>query len=121
MRRFRRRWPVRERRPIGVALRCIGMQADANGQVLMHTRDDFSVEYAGVRKVLEVEPAGRPTKVSDNIEKLVLIRRGTRAELAKRGSVLVASIQGKKKTFQIDGQTVDPESAKALELVVDIS
>ena len=97
------------------------MQADADGQILMHSRDDFSVEYAGVRKVLEVEPAGRPTKVSDSIEKLVLIRRGARAELAKRGSVLVASIQGKKKTFQIDGQAVDTESAKALDLVVDVS
>ncbi|HWY41336.1 MAG TPA: hypothetical protein VNX27_11130 [Chthoniobacterales bacterium] len=97
------------------------MQADADGQVLMHTRDDFSVEYAGVRKVLEVEPAGRPTKVSDNIEKLLLIRSGRRTELAKPGAVIVASIQGKKKIFQVDGQAVDAESAKALELVVDIS
>lgn len=97
------------------------MQADADGQVLMHTRDEFSVEYAGVRKVLEVEAAGRPTKVSDNVEKFVLIRRGTRTELAKPGAVIVASFQGKRKTFRIDGQAVDAQSAKALELVVDIS
>ena len=97
------------------------MQADADGQIVMHTKDEFSVEYAGVRKVLEVEPAGRPTKVSDTIEKLILIRRGNRIELAKPGSVLIASIQGKKKTFQIDGRPVDAEMAKTLEVVVEIS
>ena len=123
-------YEIRLNRPVQSGDRCkfssVGknfqeMQADADGQILMHTRDEFSVEYAGLRKVLEVEATGRPTKVSDNVEKLVLIRRGTRTELAKPGAVLVASIQGKKKTFQIDGQAVDPESAKALELVVDIS
>ncbi|HST30360.1 MAG TPA: hypothetical protein VLK27_05915 [Chthoniobacterales bacterium] len=97
------------------------MQADAEGQILMHTKDEFSVEYAGVRKVLEVEPAGRPIKVSDTVEKLVQVRHGRRTELAKAGSVLVASIQGRKKSFQINGQAVDAEGAKALGVVADLS
>jgi hypothetical protein len=97
------------------------VQGVVDAQIVMHPKEDFAVEYAAARTVLEVEAAGRPIKVSDVIEKLSLIRRGNRTELAKPGSVLVASTEGKKKRFEIDGRLVDAQSAKALEVVVDIS
>ena len=97
------------------------MVIEADGQVQMHTKDEFSVEYFAAREVVAVERAGRPIRVSDVIEKLSLIRGANRMELAKPGSVLVASIEGKKKRFEIDGQPVGAESAKALEIVIDIS
>ncbi|MEY2484584.1 MAG: hypothetical protein QOH39_232 [Verrucomicrobiota bacterium] len=88
---------------------------------LQETKDDFEVEYAATRKVLEVDKAGRATKVSDIIEQLSVIRAGNHAELAQRGASLVAFVQGKKKIFEIDGQRVDDQTEKALKVVIDIT
>ncbi len=84
-------------------------------------KDAFEVEYAATRKVLEVEEAGRATKVSDVIEQLSVLRAGNRAELAQRGATLVAFVQGTKKIFEIDGRRVDDQTEKALKVVIDIT
>jgi hypothetical protein len=93
----------------------------SDAEVVQHTKDEFSVEYTVTRKVLEVERAGRPSKVQDTIQRLWVTRAGNRTELAPPGAILVATIEDKKKKFRIDDKTVSTETAKALKVVIDIS
>ncbi|MEY2491678.1 MAG: hypothetical protein QOH24_629 [Verrucomicrobiota bacterium] len=88
---------------------------------LQETKDAFEVEYAATRKVLEVDEAGRSTKVADIIQQLSVIRAGNHTELAQHGASLVAFVQGTKKIFEIDGQRVDDQTEKALQVVIDVS
>lgn len=97
------------------------IQITSGFETVKSKKDEFSVEYAATRKVIEVEPAGRAIKVSDVIQQLIVIRGGNRTQLAKSGSVLVADRQGKSKRFEINGLSVDAQTFKALDLVVDLS
>jgi hypothetical protein len=97
------------------------MLATSDANTVQHTKDEFAVEYAAIRKVLEVERAGRPTKVQDTIQRLLVTRGNNRMELAPAGAILVAAVEDKKKKFKIDDNMVTTQTAKALEIVINLS
>ena len=98
------------------------MQFLSGADVMKEMKNDFSVEYEATRKVLAVEPAaGRPTKVRDTVAKAVVIRGKNRSDIAAKGAVLTASLENKKNKVEIDGRTVNPETAKLLEVVINLS
>ena len=93
----------------------------SEGRALREEKKELTVEMDAVSTVLAVGPKGKPTSLSLQIQKLTKMDAGIQKELLPRDTVVTASRVGKKTSFEVNGQAVDPDVTQALELVVSVS
>jgi hypothetical protein len=92
----------------------------SEGRALRQEKKELSVEMDAVSTVLAVGPKGKPTSLSLQIQKLTKMDAGIQKDLLPRDTVVTASRAGKKTSFEMNGQAVEPDVAQALELVITV-
>ncbi|MBM4036468.1 MAG: hypothetical protein FJ291_32430 [Planctomycetes bacterium] len=93
----------------------------AGGQVTQQKSVAYSVHLDAEAAVLDVSPAGQPARVSYTIARCVRADGENEEVLVKPGLVLVASVAGEDRVFEVNGTRLAPEAEEALELVVRLS
>lgn len=97
------------------------MSATANGQPFQSEKQDSTVEFDGVVEILKVEAKGRATKVSATVDRLVKKGTGGSSVIAPKGATIIASVNGLKQAYLINGSPAGAEATKALDLVFALS
>lgn len=92
------------------------MSVTANGNPVKSEKKDLSVGFNGKVEILETDAKGRAVKISVTVEKLLKNEAGVSSELAPKGAVILASLDGRKQVYQIDGMPARADIAKALDL-----
>ena len=92
----------------------------ADGKVAQEQSEDFSVDFESDVKALEVDKNGDPSKVTLTVDKCILKQGGAEKLLLAKGTVVSASVKDDKDVFEVAGQPVDAETAKALSVVVTL-
>ena len=96
------------------------MTAWADGKKILEENKDLAVNFEGIGTVLEVSPKGKAKRLSLQVDKLSAMEGKIQKELLPRGTVVVAANVAKKKVFEVNGKAVQPEVARALQLVVSV-
>ncbi len=91
------------------------------GEVTQQKSVACSAQLDAEAVILDVSPAGQPTRVSYTIARCVRTDGENEEVLVKPGLVLVASVAGEDRVFEVNGTRLAPEAEEALELVVRIS
>jgi hypothetical protein len=93
----------------------------ANNNPVESKKEDRSVAFSGVVEVLAVDAKGMPVKISATVEKLMKNEAGASSEVVPKGDVIVASLDGRKQVYQINGTPAGADVAKALDLTFSLS
>ena len=80
----------------------------------------FKVEVKAVGEVLEVDAAGRPTRVRYSVEKCLRTDEGPGVEVVAKGAAVVARIAEGETVFELDGGTLGMAARDALALVLSL-
>jgi hypothetical protein len=97
------------------------MWAAAGGKIFMHEKKNFSVRLDALFTVLAVNPKGKGTDYSFEVERFFRTEAGIQKELLSRGTVLVKSNTVGKALFLVNRRPVTPEVSNALAIVLSTS
>ena len=79
-----------------------------------------SITFESVAEILEVDDAGRPTRVAHTIHRCEVISDGRTSVIAEEGTTLIARRGNGQTIFQVSGHTVDTEQQQMLEVVAGL-
>jgi hypothetical protein len=91
----------------------------AEERVVRNQKEELSLEMESEVTVLAIDAKGRSTKESHTIKKL--LQGEGKQPLLEAGTKVVASRPGSKQVFEIAGEPVADDVAKALELALEIT
>ena len=84
-------------------------------------KQDITVQFEGVEKIVEVDAKGKETKITLTVDKLTQTVGSETTDVAPKGTVITCSVSGKKQNYEIDGKAADPGVAQALDVVIQLS
>jgi hypothetical protein len=81
---------------------------------------DFTLTYRAVEKVLEVDALGQARRMLSTIGQLVKDENGSRTNVLAKGTAVVASLNGMKQVYEVNGRTLNAELGLLLDPLIVI-
>lgn len=92
-----------------------------NGAPQKSENKAMEVQFEGTEKVVEVGANGNATKETVTVDKFSATPAGGAAsDLLPKGTVVNASVEGKKQVYEVDGKPVSPDVAQALDMAISL-